>query len=71
MRFQANPDCTILGQNVTCASKTGIMSAALFLRKMKIKKIGRNFLSLLSLLSQNNGRGQLLFQNDIILEIII
>jgi hypothetical protein len=27
---------------VTCASKTGIMSAALFLRKMKIKKIGRN-----------------------------
>jgi hypothetical protein len=28
---------------VTCASKTGIMSAALFLRKMKIKKIGRNW----------------------------
>jgi hypothetical protein len=29
---------------VTCASKPGIMSAAqaLFLRKMKIKKIGRN-----------------------------
>jgi hypothetical protein len=27
---------------VTCASKTGIMSAALFLRKMKITKIVRN-----------------------------
>jgi hypothetical protein len=27
---------------VTCASKTGIMSTALFLRKMKIKKIGQN-----------------------------
>jgi hypothetical protein len=25
--------------NVTCASKIGMMSAALFLRKMKIKKI--------------------------------
>jgi hypothetical protein len=28
---------------VTCASKTGMMLAALFLRKMKIKQIGQNF----------------------------
>jgi dsDNA-specific endonuclease/ATPase MutS2 len=60
---------------VTCASKTGIMSAAVFLRKMKIKKIGRNvetlFFKPLSLFSQNNERRQLLLQNDIIFERII
>jgi hypothetical protein len=56
---------------VTCANKTGIMSAALFLRKMKIKtNFETLFFSLLSLFSQNNGHGQLLLQNDIILEII-
>jgi hypothetical protein len=57
-------------KNVTCASKTGITSAALFLRKMKIKKIGRNCGNS-CFFSQNNGHRQLLLQNDIILEINI
>jgi hypothetical protein len=48
------------------------MSAALFLRKMKIRKLGEIVETLiLSLFCQNNGRRQLLLQNDIILEIII
>jgi hypothetical protein len=47
------------------------MSAALFLRKMKVKKIVKTFFKPLSLFSQNNGRRQLLLQNDIIWEIII
>jgi hypothetical protein len=36
-----------------------------------LAKLLKLFLSLVSLFSQNNGRRQLLLQNDIILEIII
>jgi hypothetical protein len=54
--------------------KTGIMSAALFWRKMKMNQIGRNcwncFLSL-HVFSQYNGRRKLILQNDIIFKIII
>jgi hypothetical protein len=60
----------LLYTNVTCASKTGMILAALFLRKMKIRKLGKIIETLLSF-SQNNGRRQLLLHNDIILEIII
>jgi hypothetical protein len=73
IRNSIKPVDNILNVFVTCVSKTGIMSAALFWRKIKIKKIGRNCWNsvFLSLFSQNNGRRQLLLQNDIILEIII
>jgi hypothetical protein len=47
----AHPRCTCIAY-VTCASKTSMVSAALFLRKMKIKKIGRNCQNLFFFLSR-------------------
>jgi hypothetical protein len=49
---------------VTRASKTGLMSAALFMRKM-----GKNWVK--RKLAENNERRQLLLQNYTILERII